>query len=101
MLGPASGITRLEPTTAAPPVVAMVSLWPGTCCCCFPHHSVHAAAAAEQAARLAVGLTPLIYKPAVDEVVSVGIQRLQENKTWRLWVWPPAAKKFVNEKEFR
>ena len=31
----------------------------------------------------------------------MGIQRLQENKTWKLWKWPPAAKEFLTVKEFR
>ncbi len=81
----------------------MVLLWLGTCCCSFPRHSVRAAADAEQAARLAVGLAPLsyTYHPTVDALLSVGIQRLQQNKTWRLWKWPPAAKEFLKAGEFR
>ena len=77
--------------------MAMVLLWLGTCRCSFPRHSVRAAADAEQAARLAVGLAPLSYTycPTVDALLSVGIQRLQQNKTWRLWKWPPAAKEFL------
>ena len=90
---------RLKPTN--PPVVALVSLWLSTCCCSFPYHSVRAAAAAEQAAWLAVGLIPLTYNPTVDELLSVGIQCLQQNKSCRLWVWPPAAKEFLSAKEFR
>ena len=91
--------SRLDPT--APPVVAMVSLWLGTRCCSFPHLRVRAAAAAERAARVAVGLAPLVYNPTVDEVVSVGIQRLQQSRTWKLWRWPLAAKEFLDAKEFR
>ena len=81
----------------------MIPLSLGTCCCSFPHHGVHAAADAEQAARLAVGLAPVpyTYHPTVDVLVPVGIQRLQENKTWKLWKWPPAAKEFLTVKEFR
>ena len=49
-----------------------------------------------------MGETPLphAYIPTVDELLSVGIQRLQENNTWKLWKWPPAAKEFRNAKEF-
>ena len=63
----------------APPEVGMAVLWLGTCCCSFPHLSVCAAAAAEQAARLAEAIAPLPYTvyPSADELVSVGIQRLQ------------------------
>ena len=60
-----------------------------------------AAAAAEQAARLAVGLTPLTYNPTVDELLPVGIQRLQENRPCKLWVWPPAAKEFLDATDFK
>ena len=85
------------PGCGPPPEVAMLSLWLGTCCCSFPHHSVHAAAAevcAKRLAQRAVGATPVPHtlKPTVVELLPVGIQRLQENKTWKLWVWPPAAK---------
>ena len=81
-------------------------LWLGICCFSFPYHSVHAAAAemrAEQAAQLAVGETPLpyTYEPTLDELVSVGIRRLQENRTWKLWKWPPAAKEFLSAKDFK
>ena len=58
---------------------------------------------AEQAARLPWAKTPLpsTRGPTVDELVSVGIQRLQQNDTWKLWKWPPAAKEFLNAEEFR
>ena len=42
----------------------------------------------------------LANEPTVDELLSLGIQRLQENKTWKLWKWPLAAKEFVDAKEF-
>ena len=37
----------------------------------------------------------------MDELVSVGIRRLQQNSTWKLWKWPPAAKEFLNAEEFK
>ena len=40
------------------------------------------------------------YDSGVDELVSVGIQRLQKNRTWKLWNWPPAAKELLSGKEF-
>ena len=57
---------------------------------------------AERPAKLAVGKAPLPYisAPTVDELLPVGIQRLRENNTWKVWKWPPAAKEFVNAKEF-
>ena len=71
------------------------------CCRSFPHHGVHAAAAAEQAARLAAGLAPLPYRATVDELLSVGIQRLQANKTCKVWTWPLAAKEFLDKRKFK
>ena len=58
---------------------------------------------AEQGAQLAGAKTPLpsTRDPTVDELVSVGVQRLQQNKTWRLWKWPPAAKEFLTAEEFK
>ena len=87
-------------------VAGLLLLQLGTWCCSFPHHGVHAAAAgtrAEQAAQLARGKTPLpaAEDPTVDKLVSVGIQRLQQNGTWKLWKWPPAAKEFLNAGDFK
>ena len=48
---------------------------------------------AEQAAQVAS-------KPTVDELLSLGIQRLQEKKTLKLWKWPPAAKEFIDAEKF-
>ncbi len=81
-------------------------MWLGACHCDFPQCMIRAAAAemdAEQAAQLAEGETLLhyTYDPTVDELVTVGIQRLQNNKTWKLWMWPPAAKEFLTAEEFK
>ena len=46
-------------------------------------------------------LAPYPYYPTVDKLVSVGILRLQESKTWKLWKWPPAAKEFLDAQDFR
>ena len=43
---------------------------------------------AEQTAQLA-------NEPTVDELLSVGIQHLQEKETWKLWKWLLAAKEFL------
>ena len=58
---------------------------------------------AEQAAQLAVGEAPLpcIYEPNLDELVSVWTQRLQDKKTSKLWIWPPAAKEFLDPKDLK
>lgn len=89
-----------------------MSLWLGTCCCSFPH-LVRAAAAelVQLHAELVIkkldeARLPCTYKglkgyPTMDELLSVVIQRLQENKSWKLWKWPPAAKEFLNATEFR
>ena len=58
--------------------------------------SIYAAAGrrgAKQEDQLASG-------PTVDQLLPVGIQRLQENKTWKVWKWPPADKEFIDAKEF-
>ncbi len=58
---------------------------------------MHAAAAE----RFAEEADQLAHEPTVDELLSVGIQRLQQNKTCKLWKWLPAAKEFVTAKEFK
>ena len=92
------------PVCGASPEVARVLLWLGTCYCSFLHLGVCGAAAeadANQPAQLVVGELLLQYKydSGVDELVSVGIQRLQHNNNWKLWMWPPAAKEFFSAKE--
>ncbi len=108
----ASGAPNAAPRCGPPPEVAIVSLWLGTCCCSFPHIVRAAAAEIDQLhaelviKKLEEARLPCTYNrskgyPTLDELLSVGIQRLQDNKTWKLWKWPPAAKEFLSAMEFR
>ena len=46
------------------------------------------------------GIVCFTHEPSLVEFVSVGIQRLRENGTWKMWKWPPTAKEFLSAAEF-
>lgn len=40
-------------------------------------------------------------EPSIEELLSVGLTRLESKPTWKLWEWQPDGKEFLDADSFR